>query len=292
VGLVGSLVALPVVLLMAAADAGAPDAGAPAPSLLAPFKNPVQTPPRDQYELHRAKDGSRDLLYEATAFTARVARDGSVKFHDKGLAVALLPLLFLPRGYRPPAPDVPSLQSFARDSFLHLTPKHIPPELRDESTTYYGSRLPIPTTTPFRPDPREACLYPRSCFFEADVTIINVTGTFDVTDEVMRFSGQDPYRFAKAQFLAATREMRAKLAARAHADDVRDAAAALPDRLQRIRCDDRMSVADRLAILRGLRAELDTTAPEARIAVAQIDVALAAFETSARPDGAPACPRP
>jgi hypothetical protein len=291
------MVVLPLVLLIATAAAAdptvsgpAPSGGAtpqgvpPPPSLLAPFQNPVKPQVQDEYQLQRAKDGSRDLVYDSTTFTARVARDGSVVFRDKRFGISVLPLFFRPRTTRPPVTGVPSLWSFLHDGGR---PNRIPPELAEDATTSYGSRLPIPTMTPFRPDPREACRYPRPCFFDAAVTIVNVSVTFDVTDELMRFAGQDPYRYAKAKFLAATRELRAGLAARAHADDIRAATSELPERLQTIRCDERMSVADRRAILRGLRAELDTAASEGRAAAARIDVALADLD---RPDGAASCP--
>jgi hypothetical protein len=271
-----------------ALGASVPDAGTPGPkptpSLLAPFKNPVKAPAQEEYELRRAKDGSRDLLYDASTFTARVARDGSVVFRDKGFGVSLLPLLFRPRTYRPPVMGVPSLMSVLGHGGGH---NRVPPELSDESATNYGSRLPLPTMSPFRPDPREACQYPRPCFFDAAVTIVNVTGTFDLTDDLIRFAGQDPYRYAKARFLAATRELRVRLAARAHADDLRDSAAELPSRLQTIRCDDRMSLADRRAILLGLRSELEAASPEGRTAAARIDAALEDLDS---PGGAASCP--
>jgi hypothetical protein len=107
------------------------------------------------------------------------------------------------------------------------------------------------------------------------------------TDELIRFAGQDPYRYAKARFLAATRELRVRLAARAHADDLRDSAAELPRRLQSIRCDDRLSLADRRAILLGLRSELEATSPEGRTAAARIDGALDDLDG---PGGTASCP--
>ena len=47
------------------------------------------------------------------------------------------------------------------------------------------------------------------------------------------------------------------MAARAHADDVRKSAAGLPDHLEAIACDGRLSVAERRAIIEALGAELD-----------------------------------
>ncbi len=79
----------------------------------------------------------------------------------------------------------------------------------------------------------------------------------------MRLGGQDlPYRYAKASFLAGTREMRTRMAARAHADDVRSSAAGLPEHLETIACDGRLSVGERRAIIEALGVELDTSTAE------------------------------
>src|SRR5262245_20626977 len=81
-------VVLPVLL---AADAGGEAAPVvPAPSLptansqnlLAP-PAPRRTVEAERVELKETKDGTGDLVYEATGFTARVAPDGSVSFTDK-----------------------------------------------------------------------------------------------------------------------------------------------------------------------------------------------------------------
>jgi len=248
---------------------------------LAPLPGPPAHP-HDHYELHRAKDGSRDLLYEAPTFTARVARDGSVTFHDRKFGMTLLPIIF---GTVPPSPDrgTPSLQSLIRNHGRRDPP---PRDSIGDSTAGYGSRLPIPTTTPSRPDPNEACQYPRPCFFDANVMIVSAQGTFDLTDQLMRLGGQDPYRYEKARFLAGTEEMRTRLAARAHADDLRDSTAALPARLAAIRCDDRLTLAQRRGTLVWLRAELDPATPEGRQAATLVDRALADLDAG----DAPRCP--
>jgi hypothetical protein len=281
-------VALELSFFLVLAAAPAVDGGAaapsarPSPALLAPLPGPP-VHPHDQYELHRAKDGTRDLLYEAPTFTARVARDGSVTFHDKKFGVTLLPLLF---GTVPQSPDrgAPSLQSLIIN---HGRRAPQPPEEVEESTVRYGSRLPIPTTTQYRPDASEACQYPRSCFFDANVMIVSAMGTFDLTDQLMRLGGKDPYRYDKARFLAGTEEMRTRLAARAHADDLRDSTAALPGRLAAIRCDDRLTRAQRRGTLVWLRAELEPSTPEGRQAATLVDRALADLDAG---EAAPPCP--
>jgi hypothetical protein len=168
-------------------------------------------------------------------------------------------------------------------------PHRDPPTLdtQQQTATDYGSRLPIPTTTPYRPDPREACQYPRPCFFDAPVVLVSATVGVDLTDQLMRLAGQDPYRYAKGRFLAGTSELRTRLAARAAAEDLRDSTAELPGRLVAIRCDERLGVGERRAILERLRDDLDLAAPGAHEAAAAIDGALSALES---PDGRRSCP--
>ncbi|HEY4394288.1 MAG TPA: hypothetical protein VGP64_09515 [Polyangia bacterium] len=267
---------------VAPVDAGAGPA-TPRSSLLAPIgSKPTALPARD-YELRRGPGG--DLVYEAAGFTARIARDGSVRFHDKHLTLSLLPLIPHARGPRGPITSVPSLESVIRGH--GKVPPPPPPDAVEASSTAYGARLPAPTVTPYRPDPREACSYPAPCFFGAAVVFVSVNGEFDVTDELMRLASQDPYRFAKARFLAGTRDLRVRLAARAHADDVRRSIADLPARLALVACDGERSVAERRAILEALRAELDPGSPEGREAGSTIDRFLAGLDG---PDGGLACP--
>jgi len=276
------LVATLLIALLAAADAGAPVAPAPigpprapaphtsAPSLLAPVPPPASStsPLDDRYELRRAKDGTGELVYDGPGFTARIARDGSVRFDDKRLTLlrswSLLPFapLPMPRGR-------PSLQSTFEDLVARrdsrgpgrgdppADPRPEPPPL-------------IPRMSPYRPDPSEVCQYPRDCYFQAWIVVVGVGGTFDLTDELIRLSGQDPYRRDKARFLAATRELRGGLSARAVAADVRRASTALTERLRSISCDERRSVAERRAFVEALRREMDGDTDDARAAVETI----------------------
>ncbi len=156
------------------------DAGAP--STESPSGGPSQA--SADYELRRTKDGSGDLIYDTTGFTARIARDGSVTFRDKHLtmSLALLPHL---GGHAVPS-GVPSLESILRSHGTKRPPPR--PVSAEEQASLYGSRLPIPTVTPYRPDPREVCQYPQSCFFNASVFVLSIKGDFDLTDELMRLS--------------------------------------------------------------------------------------------------------
>ncbi|HEY6476438.1 MAG TPA: hypothetical protein VI456_07625 [Polyangia bacterium] len=275
------------VMLFLAQAAGAADPGAasqtPRRSLLAPIGSKPTLAAAHDYELRRVPGG--DLVYEASGFTARIARDGSVSFHDKHLTLSLL-LPFIPRarGLRGPIPSVPSLEAIIRGH--GKVPPPPPPDVVEESSVAYGARLPVPSVTPYRPDPREACGYPDACVFAAPLVFVSVNGTFDLTDELMRLAGEDPYRFAKARFLAGTRDLRVRLAARAHAEDLRSSLVDLPSRLAAIACDDSRSVAERRAILEALRAELDAGSAEAHAAAATIERFLAALESA---DGGVAC---
>jgi hypothetical protein len=59
----------------------------------------------------------------------------------------------------------------------------------------------------------------------------------DLTDAYMRWMKQDPYRPAKARFLAATFDKRTKMATRRHADLLRQSLDELPARLQALWLD-------------------------------------------------------
>ena len=148
------------------------------------------------------------------------------------------------------------------------------------------SFLVIPNVTPYRPDPREGC---RTCDFRPIPFLMNPSGHFNLTDELTRFSPNDSHRLEKARFLEATRDLRIRMAARAHANWLRQATAELPSHLQSIACDERLLPAERRAILRALRDEMDTT-PEGHAAARTIDAFLASRDE--RPDAGDACPAP
>lgn len=258
--------------LAAAGDAGAPSAAAPAPSmplpsLLLPIAPPRKSAPAERsYELHRAKDGTGDLVYEGPGFRARIARDGATRFQDKRLTL-LRPWSFLPFAPLPLPPGRATLQSTFGDLLARRAPRRGSPADADPP----AQSLPLlPRMSPYRPDPQEACQYPRDCYFEAAVVVIGLGGTFDLTDELLRLGGEDPYRREKAHFLAATRDLRSRLAGRAFAEGIRSAAAELPERLESIACDARRTVRERRAIIAALRQEIDGDTAAAREAAATI----------------------
>ena len=253
--------------LLGAVDGGVPSPppAAPDPFLLrAPRKDP---PPADRsYELHRAKDGTGDLLYEGPGFKARIARDGTARFIDKHFSL-LAPWSFLPFAPLPPPRGAPSLQS----TFADLLARRKPGQGWQRDADPPPGPVPLlPQMSSYRPDPKEVCTYPRPCYFEAGIVLIGLGGTFDLTDELLRLSGQDPYRREKAHFLAATSQLRGGLAARALGENIRSALGGLPARLEEIVCDPQRSVRERRAIVEALRQEIDGDTPAAREAVATI----------------------
>jgi len=276
-----------------AQTAGGSDGGAPPPprSLLS-LSSPRQAPPADEYRLRRASDGSGDLVYEASGFSARVFRDGAVRFRDRHVTnLKFLP--FLPvAGARP---GVPSLQDVLRGlggrrrGDPNASPNGpLPPTSDPETATANETLTPSTTFSRYRPDPREICTYPNPCFSDAPVTLLTVTGTLDITDELMRLAHEDPYRFQKARFLTATREMRIRMAGHAHAEDVARSGAELPGHLRAIACEDSRSLAERRAIIQALRAELDLATPEGRAQADRIRLFLEAWDRT--DGGTPSCP--
>ena len=263
------------------ADGGAPPQPRSLLSLPAPRQPPP--PPPDEYRLRRATDGSGDLIYEASGFYANVARDGAVRFRDRHVTnLRLFPFLPLP-GARP---GVPTLEEVVR-SFTRG--RRGDPKAPPASDPIANETLsPSTTFSRFRPDPREICRYPAPCFPLAPVTLVTVTGTLDITDELMRLAHEDPYRFQKARFLTATREMRIRMAGHAHAEDVARSSAELPRRLEEIACDEGLSVADRRAVIEALRAELDVATPEGRAQAERIRLFVASWGPA--DGGLPSCP--
>lgn len=266
------------------ADGGAP----PQPRSLLSLPPPRQPPPPDEYRFRRATDGSGDLIHEASGFYANVARDGAVRFRDRHVTnLRFLPFLPIP-GARP---GVPSLEEVVRGlGGRGRGGPNRPPEAPASDPIANETLSPSTTFSRFRPDPREICRYPNPCFSSAPVTLLTVTGTLDITDELMRLAHEDPYRFQKARFLTATREMRIRMAGHAHAEDVARSRAELPRRLEQIACDQGLSVADRRAVIEALRAELDVATPEGRAQAQRIRVFLESWGPA--DGGVPSCSRP
>jgi hypothetical protein len=224
-----------------------------------------RTPAPESYQLREATDGSGDLQYDEGGFSARVARDGSVTFKDKSVTL-LNPLdVLLPKsGPR----NVPSLFT----TINSLARRRGVPSA-DENAQTEDRYLLIPNLTRYRPDPREGC---RACVRPLDPLLINIYGRFDLTDELMRFNGQDPYRYQKAKFLAETRKWRVEMAAKTHSRNLSRALEELPAFLDKIACDGGRALPERRAIIERLRDELDGASAESHAAAETIARFLAA----------------
>ena len=219
---------------------------------------PASPPPPTGYDLRPAKDGSGDLVYAGPRFSARVATDGTVKFGKGRSDHPFWWPSFLPV---PVDNGRPSLQSTLSSALRgKKQPKVESDKVVDESF------LIVPLVTRYRPDPREGT---RTRFEFDAVPVLGASAGVDLTDKLMLFSGQDPYRIEKARFLAATSDLRVRRAVEALAASIRAATASLPQQVEAIAADAGLTVADRRAILEALAAEMDET-PAGREAAVRI----------------------
>ena len=238
----------PVCILLLAALA--PDAGVSrdaGPPSWVPKSKHIDLEKEAIYGLRRAGDG---YVYDSPRFEARVARDGVVYFKDKHGFVSFPFFLFMEKGSRPQGP---TLESMLRDHF-----------------TKHRRAEPEPPAEP-APDPRrieqsEVCPPSSSCYVVPTTNAIEVRGSFDLTDEIMRAYGQDPYGREKARFLSATFEFRIKMAIAARKADMKSALRYLPERLDELWGDVRYTPRERRRILYELWYETDQTSEGERAA--------------------------
>jgi hypothetical protein len=259
-----------------AAEAGADTQAVPqAPPLIQP-PAPERVGEPQRIDLKDAKDGTGDLLYETSGFTARIAPDGSVAFKDKRVS-GLSQLPFLPMRDAPMA--VPSLQASLKNLLKGRGPPAPPPSALDQGLAPPETRQVIPEVSRYLVDTRDACRSNTCTNFMDFVLPVNALGRFDVSDELTRFSGQDPSRFQKATFLAATHDQRVQMAVRTHAANIQRATAELPIQLQIIACDTRLTYKERRAILVSLAREMDPNTPEGANATATINTFVERFDS-------------
>lgn len=275
---------LMLVAMQTADGGGAPAAPArsSSPALLRAPQGPLTgagEPSADQYQLVRAKDSSGDLLYEASGFSARIARDGGVTFRDRHTNG----LLFVPIKPGPPLTGVPTLEGLIRGRGKKPKDNVRPSDRRDDEV-----RPPATTFSRYRPDPREACTYPRPCFWDASAILVGVSAGPDANDVIMRIGHQDPYRYQKARFLAATQPMRLRMAGRAHAEDIQRSAVELPRRLSEIACDERLTLPERRGVITALGEEMDAS-PEAEHSREEIRQALHRLDAAGAGGSVPGC---
>jgi hypothetical protein len=243
--------------LLAAEPGGGRDAGAArdgARPRWVPTAKPIHLSEEANYGLRRSGDG---YVHESPTFEAHVARDGVVTFKDKRTSVAGL---FFPIGALKnlPRPKGPTLESTIRGHFDKRRRIPVPPETE-------------PAPVPNQIDWEAVCRRGSNCDMRPDPTLLQVRGNFDLTDEIMRAYGQDPYARDKARFLSATFEFRMKLATEARKEDMKAALDHLPERLGELWADTRYSARERRRILYELWLETDATPQGERAARVIID---------------------
>jgi hypothetical protein len=249
--------------LLVAQDAGALPPGldlrAPAPSALA---GPV-------YRLQPAKDGG--YVYEGGTFDAIVASDGEVRFVRGGTAFAmLLPLpLALPAG-------VPTLQGAVMGLLGKRDVRSAGAVSATEGNDAVLQGLGPAPMAPYsslmrarnRPHTGDLCEDPSArCYFDSRALFVG-GGTIDVTDLFLRLVGDDPYRYEKARFLAATAPVRGKLRDRVRARTLARALAQLPSTLEAIWTEPGASAAERRARVVAIADEAAGQPGEAQVRAA------------------------
>jgi hypothetical protein len=219
-------------------DAGVgPDAGIPA---WAPRLR-VDATLSGSYDMRKAGEG---FLYEGPKFEARVARDGTVSFKDKRITNIDYSFSWASK----------MRAKGGRDPFDRTA--------RDPTAARRAPWLPPPEQT--QPPPRsipqnELCPPSSSCYAPPVLNSVEVTGNFDLTDEIVRGLGKDPNALDKAHFLSATFEFRMKLAIEERKKLMREALDMLPGRLGELWADDRYSPREKRRILYELWVESDQT---------------------------------
>jgi hypothetical protein len=245
-----------------ASDVGAgPDAGIP---LWAPRLRPDATL-SGSYGMRKWGEG---FLYEGPKFEARVAPDGTVSFKDRHLTEVEYPFSWVSKG-RTKRPE-PLPERTARDPSASRRAPWLPPPEQ-------------PQPSPRKIPQDELCPPNSSCYWRPLQSSIEVSGRFDLTDELVRALGKDPNALDKAHFLSATFEFRMRLAIEARKKVMREALDMLPKRLDELWADDRYSVREKRRILYELWVETDRT-PDGEKAARMVD----SFVRRRLPCGAPA----
>jgi hypothetical protein len=196
-------------------------------------------------------------MYEEDGWRVAIAPDGGVKFADRGVTLGNLklgPIQLIDSSH----PDRTPGQRLLYD-FLH---PHAPPD------PWEAARAPI---SPYHADPRLACLPRDPCYFVPagnGLAPASASGLADLTDAYMRWIHQDPYRRAKARFLAATQDLRVKLSARRHEADLRASLAVLPRALAALWADPSRAPLEKRQLIFQLWSEaVDPERPEPGAAV-------------------------
>jgi hypothetical protein len=206
---------------------------------MAAAQTELQAPDVPGYSLRPTPNGG--YVHDEDAWKATIAPDGTVHFTDHWITLKDLrfgPLDLLGR-LGGPTLRRPSLESALRG----LIERQPPPD------PWAETRAPI---SKYRADPRDACLRNDPCYFVPVGTrgvAVGLGGLLDVTDAYMRLMKQDPYRYAKARFMAATFELRTKMSIDRTAALVRESLDTMQGRLEAIWNDVARAAVERRQIL-------------------------------------------
>ncbi len=187
-------------------------------------------PDGGHYVLRSAADGT--YVYREPGFTAHVAADGTVTFHEASWVPRSRTVEILTgrgEGRKPEVWPVP-LPAETRPTLYDLREEHLDP-MRPE----------IPVAEPIF----------------ADVGV-----RADLTDQYTRRMGGDPYGPQKAAFLAGTFDVRMKMAATSHRENMNAALDGLARELDAIWNDTRFSPAERSHIVYLLWQDTSATDPD------------------------------
>ena len=216
-----------------------PDGGLPpwAPTLKRGGAENVAT-----YELRRWGAG---YFWENENFEAHVADDGVVTFKDKHGSATVSAFSFSVFGIGKARPRNEGATPNSKDVAPVLRPSWQLP-----SQSPYDRSVPWDKVTP----PNVPSHLPPAPI------MVDVSGSFDLTDEIVRTMGPRPYGVEKARFLSATFEFRIKLAMEARKQGILRALDRLPERLDELWNDGHYSARERRRILSELWLEMDRTA--------------------------------
>jgi hypothetical protein len=245
-------------LVLACWAAAQVDAGAPASQTAsglpawAPRTVPAQMVREAlTYQLRRTDEG---FTYKTQRFVAKVASDGTVTFKDRHALLPVVLPLPIPQPLPPGTRSLEGTFRFWRERRLDPTiPLVMAPPVQRADAGAEGDRVQVC-------DAREAC------FYDPSQLLVVVQGSFDVTDEYMRMIGQDPYREEKARFLAATSEIRLRLAQAAQQRAASRSLETLPAHLAQIWRDARFSAVERRRLLHAVWRDTEPTVQGQRAA--------------------------
>ena len=217
-----------------------------------PTLKPAQVEHAATYALRK---WGKSYVWENAKFEANVGRDGVVTFKDKRIWLGSSRSAW--KGKLRGGDSVPAARGAPLDPALSRRGPWLPP--------------PAPPNEPTRKiPPEEICPPGSTCYRLPNTTMFEVSGGFDLTDEIMRGLGHDPYALEKAHFLSATFEFRIKLAIEEQKLAMERALDQLPARLDELWSDGRYSARERRRILYELWSELDST-PDGERAARLID---------------------